>query len=85
MDKTPDQRSIQADDEERAAFLRSSPRGTRTPSLAVMKEALAATGDAGLEPGPGRPSRKGTAKHMLDLLLPEEAPEASASGSDNEE
>ena len=80
LEKTPKQ-VIQADDQERAAFFKKLTKGNKDPTLAEMKAALADAGDAGLEPGHARPSRKGTAKHMLSLLMPE-APGSEAEGEE---
>ena len=83
LEKTPKQ-VIGADDEERAAFYKKLTKGNKDPTLAEMKAALADAGDAGLEPGHARPSRKGTAKHMLSLLMPE-APGSEAEGEETGE
>ena len=85
LEKTPKQ-VIEASDEERSDFLKKLTKGNKDPTLAEMKAALADAGDAGLEPGHARPSRKGTAKHLLSLLMPDSEDEGEEEeGEETEE
>jgi hypothetical protein len=69
LSKTPEQ-VIEADDDARAEYYKILISG-KEPSLAAMKEALQEAGEAGVEAAT-RPSRKGTAKLLLDILKAEQ-------------
>ena len=83
LSKTPEQ-VIEADEDARAEYYKILTSG-KEPSLAAMKEALQEAGEAGVEAAT-RPSRKGTAKLLLDILMVEQdANEDSANEAEGEE
>jgi hypothetical protein len=83
LSKTPEE-VIEAGEEQRAEFFKILTRG-KEPTLAELKDALAEAGAAGVEVST-RPSRKGTARLLLDLMmLEQDEAEEDAEEADGEE